>query len=299
MKAYILKWIPACGKTTYALNNLKQYIHISKDSLRVTHPDLSEKEISLLQNERILLAAKDAHSIVIDNTHCNPKSLNKTIDLCKKVGYEDIEVIDVFQRLIESRGSLKEAFLDCLERNYSREKRVPISVLYSMAYQSGYDVAELKWHPVMIVDLDWTLFNSDERHEVCRKEDGKLDYSKYFSDEMLELDKPVPALVNLITNSTTHTNPTPYKVVIVSGRNNICEDKTLDMLPIGYDAVFMRNHFDYRDDSIVKQDILNLIKPFIDINNTIVFDDRKRVIDMWRENWLYVFNCSQKENNDF
>lgn len=299
MKAYILKWIPACGKTTYALNNLKSCIHINKDCLRSDHPDLSEKEISLLQNERILLAAKDAHSIVIDNTHCNPKSLKKTIDILRKAGYEDIEVIDVFQRLIESRGSLKEAFLDCLERNYSREKRVPISVLYSMAYQSGYDVAELKWHPVMIIDLDWTLFNSDERHEVCRKEDGKLDYSRYFSDEMLELDKPVSALVNLITNTTTHTNPTPYKVVIVSGRNNICEDKTLDMLPIGYDAVFMRNHFDYRDDSIVKQDILNLIKPFIDINNTIVFDDRKRVIDMWRENWLYVFNCCQHSNNDF
>lgn len=297
MKAYILKWIPACGKTTYALNNFKQSIHISKDCLRSDHPDLSEKEISLLQNERILLAAKDAHSIVIDNTHCNPKSLKKTIDILRKAGYEDIEVIDVFQRLIESRGSLKEAFLDCLERNYSREKRVPINVLYSMAYQSWYDVTELKNHSVIIVDLDWTLFNSDERHEVCRKEDGKLDYSKYFSDEMLELDKPVPQLVNLINNLTQYTNL--YKVVIVSGRNNICEDKTLDMLPIGYDAVFMRNHFDYRDDSIVKQDILNLIKPFIDINNTIVFDDRKRVIDMWRENWLYVFNCCQHSNNDF
>lgn len=296
MKAYILKWIPACGKTTYALNNLKQSIHINKDCLRLDHPDLSEKEISLLQNEKILLAAKDWLNIAVDNTHCNPKSLKKTIGFLRKAGYEDIEVIDVFQRLIESRGSLKEAFLDCIERNYSREKRVPISVLYSMAYQSGYDVAELKWHPVMIVDLDWTLFNSDERHEVCRKEDGKLDYSKYFSDEMLELDKPVFALVDLINYATT-TNP--YKVVIVSGRNNICEDKTLDMLPIGYDAVFMRNHFDYRDDSIVKQDILDLIKPFIDINNTIVFDDRKRVIDMWRENWLYVFNCCQKENNDF
>lgn len=294
MKAYILKWIPACGKTTYALNNLKWYLHINKDCLRSDHPDLSEKEISLLQNERILQAAKDWLNIVVDNTHCNSKSLKKTIDLLRKVGYEDIEVIDVFEKLIQSSDSLKEAFLNCLERNYSREKRVPVSVLYSMAYQSGYDVAELKWHPVMIVDLDWTLFNSDERHEVCRKEDGKLDYSKYFSDEMLDLDKPVTQLVNLINNLSSN-----YKVVIVSGRNNICEDKTLDMLPIGYNAVFMRNHFDYRDDSIVKQDILNLIKPFIDINNTIVFDDRKRVIDMWRENWLYVFNCCQKENNDF
>lgn len=79
-----------------------------------------------------------------------------------------------------------------------------------------------------------------------------------------------------------------------------CEDKTLSMLPIRhYDAVFMRNHFDHRDDSVVKQDILNLIKPYLSLEDTIVFDDRKRVIDMWRKNWFYVFNCSQKENNDF
>lgn len=96
---------------------------------------------------------------------------------------------------------------------------------------------------------------------------------------MLSLDKPVKQLADII-NNLKHI----YKVVVVSGRSNICEDKTLSMLPIGYDAVFMRNHFDYRDDSIVKQDILNLIKPFLDINNTIIFDDRKRVIDMWKEN---------------
>ena len=96
---------------------------------------------------------------------------------------------------------------------------------------------------------------------------------------MLNLDKPVKQLADLI-NSLQHI----YKVVIVSGRNNICEDKTLNMLPVDYDAVFMRNHFDHRDDSVVKQEILDLIKPFISKENTIVFDDRKRVIDMWRKN---------------
>lgn len=296
MKAVILKWIPASGKTTYAMNNLKGCMHINKDKLREQYPNLSEKEISLKQKELIQSMVKFGTSIVVDNTHINPSSLAKVIAFCKEVGYEDVEVIDVFSQLVKELG-VREAFLTCLERNSQREKRVPVSVLYSMAYQDWYDVAGLTWHPVMIVDLDWTLFNSDERHQVCRKEDGKLDYSKYFTDEMLDLDKPVIQLTNLINNLSQYTKL--YKVVVVSGRSNICEDKTLSMLPIGYDAVFMRNHFDYRDDSIVKQDILNLINPFIDINNTIVFDDRKRVIDMWRKNWLYVLNCSQKENNDF
>lgn len=293
MKAVILKWIPASGKTTYVMNNLKGCMHINKDKLREQYPNLSEKDISLKQKELIQTAAEEGLDIVVDNTHINPHSLARVIAFCKEVGYEDVEVIDVFSQLVKEFG-LKEAFLTCLERNSQREKRVPVSVLYSMAYQDWYDVAGLAWHPVMIVDLDWTLLNSDERHKVCRKEDGKLDYSRYFSDEMLDLDKPVKQLADII-NNLKHI----YKVVVVSGRSNICEDKTLSMLPIEYDAIFMRNYFDYRDDSIVKQEILNLIKPFIDINNTIIFDDRKKVIDMRRENWLYVFNCSQKENNDF
>ena len=293
MKAVILKGIPASGKTTYASNNLKGCYHINKDFLREIYPELSEKGISLKQNELILQSAKYWTDIVVDNTHINPQSLSKVVEVCRKAGYEDIKIIDMFDKLVKEVG-LKEAFNSCLERNNAREKRVPVSVLYSMAYQDWYDVAELAWYPVMIVDLDWTLFDSDERHKVCRKEDGQLDYTEYFSDKMLNLDKPVKQLADLI-NSLQHI----YKVVIVSGRSNICEDKTLGMLPVDYDAVFMRNHFDHRDDSVVKKEILDLIEPFISTENTIVFDDRKRVIDMWRKNWLYVFNCSQKENNDF
>lgn len=293
MKAVILKGIPASGKTTYVMDNLQGYIHINKDKLREEYPHLSEKEISRKQKELIQAAAKKGLYVVVDNTHINPQSLSKVVEVCRKAGYEDIKIIDMFDKLVKE-VSLKEAFATCLERNNAREKRVPVSVLYSMAYQDWYDVAELAWYPVMIVDLDWTLLNSDERHQVCRKEDGKLDYSKYFTDEMLSLDKPVKQLVDII-NNLKHI----YKVVIVSGRSNICEDKTLGMLPVDYDAVFMRNHFDHRDDSVVKKEILDLIESFISTENTIVFDDRKRVIDMWRKNWLYVFNCSQKENNDF
>lgn len=134
MKAVILKGIPASGKTTYVMNNLKGYMHINKDKLREQHPTLSEKEISLKQKELIQSMVKFGTSIAIDNTHINPSSLAKVIAFCKEVGYEDVEVIDVFSKLVEELR-LREAFLTCLERNASREKRVPESVLYSMAYQ--------------------------------------------------------------------------------------------------------------------------------------------------------------------
>lgn len=109
-------------------------MHINKDKLREQNPNLSEKEISLKQKELIRSMVKFGTSIVIDNTHINPSSLARVINFCKEVGYEDVEVIDVFSELVKEFG-LRGAFLTCLRRNASREKRVPESVLYSMAYQ--------------------------------------------------------------------------------------------------------------------------------------------------------------------
>ena len=71
---------------------------------------------------------------MVDNTHINPQSLSKVVEVCRKAGYEDIKIIDMFDKFVKEVG-LKEAFATCLERNNAREKRVPVSVLYSMAYQ--------------------------------------------------------------------------------------------------------------------------------------------------------------------
>jgi len=74
------------------------------------------------------------------------------------------------------------------------------------------------------------------------------------------------------------------KVIIVSGRKDDCESETLKWLNdngIKYQKIFMRDSEDTREDSIVKRKIYeNHIKD--KYNVLAVFDDRNRVVDMWR-----------------
>jgi hypothetical protein len=53
----------------------------------------------------------------------------------------------------------------------------------------------------------------------------------------------------------------------------------------------MRKAKDYRDDAIVKSEMLDeILKTYSVI---AVFDDRTKVVDMWRSRGLFVFDCNQ------
>jgi hypothetical protein len=56
-------------------------------------------------------------------------------------------------------------------------------------------------------------------------------------------------------------------------------------------ALYMRKAGDYRSDDIVKEEIFN--KYFGDVKDRVlcVFDDRPRVIRMWRRIGIPVFDC--------
>jgi len=102
--------------------------------------------------------------------------------------------------------------------------------------------------------------------------------------------------VKTITNllSGTHT------IVLLSGRKNTAcavTMKNLDRDKIKYDALLMRNSRDNRQDYIIKKEFLDLI-----LMNHKVFmaiDDRKQVLDMWKEHGIYTMNVCQLDSNDF
>lgn len=57
----------------------------------------------------------------------------------------------------------------------------------------------------------------------------------------------------------------------------------------------LRGFNDYRDDPIIKQEIYETyIKPYTDVD--YVFDDRDRVVKMWRDIGL---RCLQVQEGDF
>lgn len=79
-------------------------------------------------------------------------------------------------------------------------------------------------------------------------------------------------------------------VLIVSGRSDEAKMETIGWLHknnIMYDRLFMRKEGDFRADEILKEEMYReLVEPYFDV--ILVFDDRPKVIRMWRDIGLKV-----------
>lgn len=143
---------------------------------------------------------------------------------------------------------------------------------------------------IIIVDIDGTIAEKNPNRDI-------YDFSK------VGLDYPIFQTIRVIQGMISEFIP-----VFVSGRKEIARKSTerwiMHYLSLGNHGypngsdLYMRADNDNRCDAIVKREIYEKhIKGSYDV--FCVFDDRKKVIDMWRSCGLFVFNCSQLENNDF
>ena len=86
-------------------------------------------------------------------------------------------------------------------------------------------------------------------------------------------------------------------VVIASGRSEEVRESTEEWLRrndiIQYDKLYMRKDRDFRSDDIIKEEILKEIITDYGKKPDMVFDDRRRVVNMWRANGIWVFDCNQ------
>ncbi len=149
----------------------------------------------------------------------------------------------------------------------------------------------------IIVDIDGTIAS----HEDIR---GHYEYDK------VHLDKPKLEIMKLIDcvriNLGGHV-----QMIFVSGRDSKCRTKTEKWLKYnwshelgswsrGYEEnlggyVFMREKGDRRPDDVVKEELYRkYIEP--DYNVLYVFDDRDRVVRMWRNLGL---TCLQVAEGNF
>jgi len=141
---------------------------------------------------------------------------------------------------------------------------------------------------IVIFDLDGTLALIDKRRAISTKDDGKMDWVKFFDPDMVDLDDPntpVITMANLL--SSTH------HIWILSGRSDVTFQATIDWLNkhnVNFDHLVMRpqNHL-YMPDNDLKQMWLDSIGKD---NVAMVFDDRQQVVDMWRDNGLTTFQVA-------
>jgi uncharacterized HAD superfamily protein len=88
------------------------------------------------------------------------------------------------------------------------------------------------------------------------------------------------------------------EMIIVSGRSDDYKEQTVKWLTdneIFYDKIYMRKYKDHRDDSVVKGEIADEIQKTHNILG--VFDDRQRVVNMWIQRGIWVFDCGQGKGN--
>ena len=143
----------------------------------------------------------------------------------------------------------------------------------------------------VIFDLDGTLANIDVRRKLAAKPNGKLDWDKFFDPSNIKLDvpnKPVVKMAQLFAQDG-------YTIIIFSGRSDKTATATVVWLKqnkVPFNKLVMRdskiNHF--TPDDILKKDMLD---KHVDINDVfLVVDDRNKVVDMWRDLGLTVFQVA-------
>jgi phosphoglycolate phosphatase-like HAD superfamily hydrolase len=138
-----------------------------------------------------------------------------------------------------------------------------------------------------IFDVDGTLADSD--HRKHHLEGGKKNWDGWFED----MDKdPLHQDVAMFLDFATLER---VAVFICTGREEKYRDVTekwLDDNYIQHWGLFMRKTGDRRDDSVIKKEMLDGIRE-AGFEPTIAFEDRDRVVKMWRENGVRCFQVAE------
>ena len=149
---------------------------------------------------------------------------------------------------------------------------------------------EMNW---VIFDLDGTLADIEDRRQLCTKENGKMDWNKFFDPENIDLDKP-----NIPVISTAQALAEKgYMVAIFSGRSERTKNTTKSWLnkhKVPYHILKMRPEKNFTADEQLKLEWVNDMDWKDDVE--MVFDDRQKVVDMWREIGL---TCMQVAPGNF
>ena len=141
-----------------------------------------------------------------------------------------------------------------------------------------------------IFDIDGTL--ADCTHRIHHIEKHPKDWDSFFAAS--HADAPILHMIELYRLCATK-----YPVICVSGRSDTCRTRTEDWLVEHCGnlpwALYMRKTGDHRDDDIIKAELLAQLRGdgWIPV---MVFDDRTRVVNMWREHGI---PCLQVAHGDF
>lgn len=290
---YVCVGICASGKSTWAMHIMQGYKsgvikRVNKDLLREIldksfYNHDNEDFINRIEKMIVYEALLKGCSVIVDDTNLNPKTRLRWKTFLENYNTKHESNIKLVYK--EFPISIEEA----IDRDRHRAHPVGERVIRHMAEQHSIPQVKPK---AVVCDLDGTLSINPGR--------GYFDYSRV-SEDIVNED-----MANLIQAMWR----SGYMILFVSGRDNTCFDETLawikkirqfsSMCSDDF-QLFMRDpsRVDEKGnkiaDNIIKEEIYHhYIEPSYDVR--LVFDDRSRVVDMWRQLGL---QCYQVAPGDF
>lgn len=271
----MLKGLPASGKSTFAEELVKgggNWVHVNKDLLRtMLHFDefsgRNEKVTINVEINLVKYLLKE-RNVIVDDTNLSKRHE----DMWRGVATEAKAVFEI-------ESFLDVSFIECVRRDICREKSVGSHVITNMAMQYQL-IPALK--DIVVCDIDGTI--ADGTHRLHHLDKIPRDWKSYFSK--LSGDTPRQEVLDNVAKLCLETSAW---LVLVSARPETYREETEQWLlnnNIPYVNLIMRGAHDRRDDDIVKEEIYN--KYLKHYNIIKVFDDRPRVIRMWRKHGLDV-----------
>lgn len=144
-----------------------------------------------------------------------------------------------------------------------------------------------------IVDIDGTV--ADASHRIHLIQNKPKNWPAFF--DAAKDDAPILHMRPIVQSLWFHGH-----VAYMSGRPERIRDVTQDWLKkhkfnisLNPATLYMRADGDFRDDSIVKRELLEKLRDD-GYRPVMAFDDRDRVVRMWRENGI---PCAQVAPGDF
>lgn len=271
-KILVLQGAPASGKTTFAKEWLASHpgwVRVNRDDIRSSMNDTWSRDLENhvidIENFIITSSLNKEKSVIVDDTNLNPGTIQSLRDLA-----------NIYECEIEFK-EFRIDFRTALERDSQRENRIGEKELrkFFLKYYPE-DMADKRYMKEIIndkipdcvvCDLDGTLALNGGR--------DWFDYEKVITDKL-------DWRINNILCDLLRT----HVLIFVTGRDEECREVTERWIRevAGHDnfKLYMRSHGDKRPDQVVKKE---LYEKYIDGNYNVscVFEDRDKVVKMWRE----------------
>jgi predicted kinase len=301
-KVIICRGLQASGKTTFAKDLVKKggWTRVNKDDLRAmlhggSYSGSKEKQVLKVRDSIIIQALRKGDNVVVDDTNFEMKHIERIAEVVeaqanidnKEYTWEvkdfDIGLYDAIYRDTNRERSVGEKVIRSYWNKYIRPGKREV-VTPVEAEEMNLRNEKLAEGVTIMEGPDAVLFDIDGTLALMN---GRNPYDASTCEYDL-LNKPV-------FDALRRYQKDGYKIIIFSGRKDIYLEQTNNWFKkhgITCDLFAMRKDGDDREDSIIKHELFmnHVLGKY---NVEVVYDDRMRVVDMWRDMGLTVFQVNE------